>query len=139
MITKKQQQKKNKMVPTESEEQIAVISYASYMANRDPRYGLLYHIPNGGERSKAEAGRFRAEGVKSGVPDLCLPVAKGGYHGLYIELKRIKGGRISPAQTEWLASLNDEGYLALVAYGAEQAIKILDTYMEGRYVKTDDL
>ena len=67
-------------VPTESEEQQTLFSWATMQSGRYPELRLLYHIPNGGSRGKAEAGRFKAEGVKSGVPDLCLPVARGAYH-----------------------------------------------------------
>ena len=96
-------------VPTESEEQQMLMRWASLASGANPELRLLYHVPNGGSRGKAEAGRFRAEGVKSGVPDLCLPVARGKWHGLYIELKRTKGGRVSQAQREWLAALQREG------------------------------
>lgn len=87
---------KNKMpVPTEAQEQMTLFSWAAMQSGKYPELNLLYHVPNGGSRHKAEAGRLRAEGVKAGVPDLCLPVARGQYHGLYIELKRQRGGRTS--------------------------------------------
>lgn len=56
----------------------------------------MYHVPNGGKRSKSEAARFRAMGVKAGVPDMIAP-----YNGLYIELKRQRGGTVSAAQKQW--------------------------------------
>ena len=72
-------------VPTEDQEQIALFNWAAWMSNTKwPELELMYHVPNGGYRNKAEAGRFRAQGVKSGVPDIVLPVARGGWHGLYI-------------------------------------------------------
>lgn len=73
-------------VPTESVEQQCLFRWAAFQSGRFPELALLYHVPNGGSRKKAEAGRFRAEGVKAGVPDLCLPVARGGFHGLYIRV-----------------------------------------------------
>lgn len=118
-----------KAIPTEDQEQIAIINWTSYMANRDPRYGMIFHIANGGSRGKAEAGRFRAEGVKSGVPDLMLPVPSGIYAGLFIELKRVKGGKVSEAQKKWIADLNDNGYYACVCYGAEEAIDTIKRYL----------
>ena len=81
-------------VPTEADEQIALFEWAALQSGRFPELTLLHHVPNGGSRNKIEAARLRAQGVKSGVPDLCLPVARGGNHGLYIELKRQRGGRI---------------------------------------------
>lgn len=69
---------KNKMpVPTEAQEQMTLFSWAAMQSGKYPELNLLYHVPNGGSRHKAEAGRLRAEGVKAGVPDLCLPVARG--------------------------------------------------------------
>ena len=92
----------------------------------------MYHIPNGGSRSKSEAGHFKAEGVKAGVPDICLPVARSGYHGLYIELKRVKGGRVSTAQQGWIAALRDQGYYACVCKGWDDAAHVIKAYLEGR-------
>lgn len=117
-------------IPTESEEQMTLMSWASLASGAHPELRLLYHVPNGGSRGKAEAGRFRAEGVKSGVPDLCLPVARGEWHGLYIELKRTKGGHVSPEQERWISALREQGYAALVARGWEQAREIITEYLE---------
>lgn len=73
---------KNKMpVPTEAQEQMTLFSWAAMQSGKYPELNLLYHVPNGGSRHKAEAGRLRAEGVKAGVPDLCLPVARGHITG----------------------------------------------------------
>lgn len=72
---------------SEATEQQAVIRWAGYMSGRYPELELLYHIPNGGSRNKIEAANLKQQGVKSGVPDLCLPVGKGKYNGLYIEMK----------------------------------------------------
>ena len=69
-------------VPTESVEQQSLFRWAAYQSGKYPELKLLYHVPNGGSRNKAEAGRFKAEGVKAGVPDLCLPVPRGEFHGL---------------------------------------------------------
>ncbi len=117
---------------TESQEQQLLFEWAALSAGRWPELALMYHIPNGGSRSKSEAGRFRAEGVKAGVPDICLPVARGGYHGLYIELKRVKGGRVSTAQQGWIAALRDQGYYACVCKGWDDAAHVIKAYLEGR-------
>ena len=60
--------------PTEDEEQIALMKWAAVMSGRYPELRLMYHIPNGGARSKPEAARFKAMGVKKGVPDICIGV-----------------------------------------------------------------
>lgn len=120
---------------TESQEQQLLFEWAALSAGRWPELALMYHIPNGGSRSKSEAGRFKAEGVKAGVPDICLPVARGGYHGLYMELKRVKGGRVSPAQQGWIAALRDQGYYACVCKGWDDAAHIIKAYLENKIEK----
>lgn len=120
---------------TESQEQQLLFEWAALSAGRWPELALMYHIPNGGSRSKSEAGRFRAEGVKAGVPDICLPVALGGYHGLYIELKRVKGGRVSTAQQGWIAALRDQGYYACVCKGWDDAAHVIKKYLENKTEK----
>lgn len=72
---------------SESDEQSAVVDYC------DLKGIPCYHIPNGGLRSKREAARMKGQGVRPGVPDLCIPVARRGYHSLYIEMKAAEGGR----------------------------------------------
>lgn len=73
--------RENSPLPTEEDEQIALFLWAKMASATMPELDLLYHIPNGGSRGKAEAGRFKASGVKAGVPDIFLPVARGGKHG----------------------------------------------------------
>ena len=115
--------------PTEEQEQAAVFEWVTIMRNRLPELDLLHHIPNGGDRHPAVAAKLKAQGVKRGVPDLCLPVARGGFHGLYIELKRKKGGRVSEDQHGWLSELSAQGYRAEVCHGAEEACDVLYKYL----------
>ena len=96
-----------------------------------PELRLFHAIPNGGHRSRRTAGRLKAEGVRPGVPDYFLPVSRGGAHGLYIELKRTKGGRVEPEQKAWLDELNAQGYRAVVARGWEQAWDEIRDYLAG--------
>lgn len=116
-------------IPTEAQEQEALFMWARIQ--KYPELRLLYHIPNGGSRHKLEAVKLRAEGVKAGVPDLCLPVARGNYHGLYIELKRLKGGRASEYQKQWLKDLNEQGYMAVICCGWEDAAQTIKNYLKG--------
>ena len=118
-------------VPRESEEQEALMDWANRASGKWPELALLFHIPNGGSRNEIEAAHLRRQGVKAGVPDLCLPVARGGCHGLYIELKRRQGGRISPNQSAWLMALNAQGYAAVVCNGWESAKNEIERYLEG--------
>ena len=116
-------------VPTESNEQQTLFEWARRMEGRWPELRLLYHIPNEGKRSRATGARLRAEGLKSGVPDICLPVARGGHHGLYIELKRRRGARITQEQLDWVERLAGEGYVAAVCLGCDEAISLITQYM----------
>ena len=100
---------------------------------RCPELGLLFHIPNGGFRHPATAARMKALGVKPGVPDLFLPVARGDYYGLWIEMKRRKGGRVSEAQSEWLDALRRQGYKTIVCCGADAAIAAIEDYLGRRF------
>lgn len=118
--------------PTESEEQRALFHWAEYQRGNYPELSLLYHIPNGGKRSIREAVRFREEGVKAGVPDLCLPVARNGFHGLYIELKRTKGGRTTDCQKQWLNALSSQGYCTAVCSGWAEASQLIIRYLSGK-------
>lgn len=117
-----------RLYPTEEQEQTVVMHWAAMMTGRWPELRLLFHIPNGGKRSKSEAARFRAAGVRSGVPDLFLPCSRGGFHGLWIEMKAI-GGRVSREQEQWRKELMEQGYMSVVCYGAAAAIETIEKYM----------
>lgn len=119
------------VIPTEDEEQQALFEWAQYRKGRFPELETLYHIPNEGKRSAQTGARLKSMGLCAGVPDICLPVARGGYASLYIELKRIKGGKLSENQKEWLQKLNKWGCLAVRCDGWEQAAKVIETYLKG--------
>ncbi len=118
-------------IPTEDTEQAHIFAWAAWASGKYPELNLMHHIPNGGKRSKSEAARFKAQGVKAGVPDIFLPCARGGYHGLYIELKRTKGGKLSAAQKEWIDALRGQGYKVIVCYGFDEAREVIISYLEG--------
>jgi hypothetical protein len=115
---------------SEAQEQIVVMKWAELQSNKYPELNLLFHIPNGSYKSKAQAGLFKAMGLKSGVPDLFLPFASNGFHGLFIEMKTTKG-RASESQEWWIMELQKQGYLVKLARGCEQAIEMLKCYLEG--------
>lgn len=94
-----------------------------------PQYSeLLFAIPNGGKRSIKVARELKLEGVKSGVPDMMLAVARGGYHGLFIELKKI-GGRANANQKKWQKQLREQGYKSEVIEGWYNALAVLMDYL----------
>lgn len=81
-----------------------------------------FAVPNGGGRSKREAGRLKAEGVAAGVPDVVLPYARGPYHHGYCEMKRRVGGKVSKDQAIWIDFLKAQGCCVWVAKGAQEAV-----------------
>ena len=115
--------------PTEEQEQAAVMEWAMLMEKQYPELALLFHIPNGADRHPAVAAKLKKQGVKAGVPDLFLPVARGGFHGLWVEMKRQKGGRLSDEQKAWIEALTAEKYLAVRADGAEAACDVIYKYL----------
>jgi hypothetical protein len=122
------------MIPTEHESQCALFEWAGRQERRFPELRLMYAIPNGGLRHKKVAADLKAEGVKSGVPDVCLPVARGTWHGLYVEMKRKKTGRVSVSQAGWIEALADQGYRAEVCHSwTDAADLILDYLMSDKY------
>ena len=116
-------------IPTESQEQEALFRWANLQKAKYPELALLVHIPNGVYRNKAEAAHLKAQGVSAGFPDLVLPVARGGCHSLYIELKRSKNGRVTPEQAAWLECLAREGHCAAVCRGWLEAKDVIERYL----------
>ncbi|QHF50055.1 VRR-NUC domain-containing protein [Pseudomonas sp. S49] len=94
-------------------------------------FDLIYHVPNGGHRVKAVAAKLKAQGVKAGIPDLVLSMARGGYFGLYIEFKATppNDAAVSANQQERLRKLNDQGYLAIVCRGHFDAMEQIRAYL----------
>jgi len=118
---------------SELDEQIALFQFARVFAGRVPELDLLFHIANGGHRHKATAARLAQAGVRAGVPDILLPVARqqkdGTWrHGLWIELK-VGTGRTSAFQNWWLSALRAQGYQTCVAYGWVEAACAIVRYL----------
>ena len=113
---------------SEAVEQALLFRWADLNRGRLPELALMFHIPNGGTRNTVEAVHLKQQGVKPGVPDIFIPVARGRYHGMFIEMKADRG-RVSDAQKEWLSRLNDYGYHAVVCYGFEDARDEIETYL----------
>ena len=119
---------RRKPIPHEANEQEALFDWARLMRGKYPELDLLYHIPNGGSRNRLEAANLKHQGVKAGVPDLCLPVARGRYHGLYIEMKYGKN-KTSEEQNKWLDALAWQGHAVAVCYGWEKAQQLIVKYL----------
>lgn len=77
--------------------------------------------------------QMRMEGMKKGVPDVCLPVARGGYGALFIEMKRTRGGRLTQEQAQWAEGLRAMGNRVERCNGWEEAVRVIEDYLkEGR-------
>lgn len=116
---------------SEAQEQCKLIKWADKCVQMKihPELSTLYAVPNGGRRDKAEAAHLKRQGVRAGVPDLFLPVSRGSYHGLFIELKYGKN-KPTEKQTEWLKSLNEQGYAVAVCYGCDEASEKILKYLK---------
>lgn len=111
-------------------EQKAVFYWAALHQARVPELDMFYAIPNGRGRSKAEAGKLKAEGVKRGVPDIALDVARRGKHGLRIEMKAPGAlNTVSADQEIWIARLEAEGYEVHVCDRWQNAWNVLMDYL----------
>jgi hypothetical protein len=88
----------------------------------------LFAVPNGGYRTPSTAAKIKAEGALPGVSDLILLIARGGYHGLLVELKTDKG-RQSEAQREWQRLIEADGYKYVVVRSIEEFIKVVEAYL----------
>lgn len=132
---------------TEDGHQLALFCWISLLNNGGypeliayPELNRLFHIPNGGSRHKAEAAKLKGMGVKAGVPDLLLPVKRGIYSGLFVELKKLKtvlkSNResrekfTSNEQDDWITYLKSQGFGACVCHGWEAARDTLIKYIE---------
>lgn len=89
---------------------------------------LLMAFPLQGKRTKANASRMKAEGMRAGTPDMLLNLARGRYHGLWVEFKR-PDGTLTDSQKDMLADLSAEGYAAFACYGLDAAQKLIRRYL----------
>ena len=117
-------------VPTESDEQKWLFQWAADVLGKYPELALMFHIPNEGKRSSRTGALMRREGLKRGVPDIFLPVPRGKYHGLFIELKRTKNSSVSDDQKGWLEALRRQGYDAHICKGWVEAAEAIERYLK---------
>jgi len=110
---------------SEDEEQIALVDWLNLKKDIP-----FYHIPNGGQRDAREGAKLKRMGVSAGAPDLCIPMARKGHHGLYIELKREEGGVLSDAQKKWRDILIKQGYAWYECKGFEHAKDVICYYLD---------
>ena len=118
---------KKRNAQPEAAEQENVIKWARDNEKNYPFLWLLHSSLNGVRLSKIQAGKAKASGMLSGVPDLFLPVPRGSFCGLYIEMKSATG-RIMPSQSRYLKAVSDFGYNAVVCYSSSEAIETIENY-----------
>lgn len=112
---------------SESLEQQKIFAWAEQMAYAYPDLDLMYHIPNEGKRSIYTGNKLKKEGLKKGVPDICLPVPSGKYAGLYIEMK-FGNNKTTSEQENYLYRLSKRGYAVKVCYSSEEGINTIKQY-----------
>lgn len=117
-------------IPLEEQEQAALIQWAKAQRGRYPDLDLLYHVPNEGMRGIIGGVKMQHMGLKKGVPDLCLPVPVGAYHGMYIEMKRQKGTTPTDEQVWWLEALSRNGYCVCWCRGWQEAANAILDYLK---------
>ena len=113
----------------EGNEQTILFTWIDLQYPRESK--LIYHVPNGGHRHKATAGKLKGQGVRAGMPDINVDIARGGYFGMRIEFKATPphDAAVSPSQLAALQRLTDQGYLAIVCRGVHDAREHLTAYL----------
>jgi hypothetical protein len=90
---------------------------------------LIHHSPNGGKRDAREAARFKTMGTVSGFPDLFIPIAKHGFHGLFIEMKA-GSNKLTKNQHNVISILKESGYKCEVCYNLDEFMKVVNEYLK---------
>lgn len=115
------------MKKSETTEQIILFNWTKTIEHILPELKLMYHVPNEGKRKNGAV--LKAMGMKSGVPDVVLPVVKNGFPGLYIEMK-FKNNKTTPEQAAFMTALRQQGYQTAVCYSAEEAKEEILNYLQ---------
>lgn len=121
---------KQRKRPSDNEHRIqcACIKLFRYLY---PHY-IIYAIPNGGQRNAIVAAKLKAEGVLAGIPDIHIPMARNGYHSLYIEMKNGNKGTISDKQKDMIEKLKAEGNKVVVCRSVEEFEKEIKEYFNSK-------
>lgn len=122
--------------------QVGVFQWIDLQKEIYPALKNAFAIPNGGSRNKLEAANLKREGVRAGVPDICLAFPSNGFHGLFIEhkakkgklskdkvIKKKHGSRIREGQETWFKRLSGCGYRCEVSRSIDQSILIIKGYL----------
>lgn len=119
---------KDMKVMPEWKEQTYVVDWAHlHPIVRDYILGIF----NEGQRSAIRSAVMKRMGLRPGVCDLFIAYPAHGKHGMWLEMKKRRGSKISAEQRTWVNRMNSVGYVAVICYGWEQAVKAIAQYMAG--------
>lgn len=114
---------------TEAQAQSNIFKWANAMATYYPELMLLNASLNGIRTEPRTKRMMYSQGMKKGYPDMFLPVARHGMHGLFIELKRDGKCKPTPEQVDWIKKLLEQGYEACVCFGEQDAMETIKSYL----------
>lgn len=112
-------------IPSEHQEQKALFQWIKLNEPKYKHLELAHASMNAGGRNPRLA---KESGIKAGVPDVLIPVPKRGFCGLFIEMKRVKGGVVSKEQKWFIEELEKIGYCARVCRGYIEAVALIKWY-----------
>jgi hypothetical protein len=126
------------MYNREMEEQGYLMNWAKFHEAQYPELKWLYHIPNGaGKLSYRQAAMLKKGGVKRGVLDLFLPTMRGGFGGMYIEMK-YGSNTLTPEQRIFKQDMFSAGYFCVVCYSWQEAVEHIEKYLKEGYVRKEE-
>lgn len=125
------------MALMEADLQKAIVRWADTLIPKIPEFRWLHAVPNGGKRNSFEAQGLKDQGVKAGILDLSLDVARGGYHGLKAELKRPGGNCLppTPEQLEYMIFCEQQGYFCFISNDFDHIKETLLRYIGGGIIR----
>ena len=113
---------------SEHDEQATFFAILERNEKQFPFLKWVFAIPNGGHRHPATARRLKAEGVKAGVHDVCIPIPRKDYHGAFIEFKFGKN-KSTPAQDDFAAFLIWQNYRTRTVYSCDDGLDFIEDYL----------
>ncbi|MCM1577044.1 MAG: VRR-NUC domain-containing protein [Bacteroides sp.] len=120
----------NNLRKAASSEHALQVACVNWFRMQYSRYAdLLLAIPNGGQRDIRVARKLKDEGTLAGVPDLFLALPRGEHHGLWIEMKNGKVGRVSESQTKMMHTFTQQGYVCAVCRSFDEFVQIIQQYI----------
>lgn len=114
---------------SEAQHQTFVFQVLQLNERKYPFLKWIYAVPNGGHRHPAVAAQMKAQGVKRGISDICIPIPKKDYHGCYIEMKMV-GKKLTPEQAEFAAFIMENDYEFAMCLTCDQVLETIENYLQ---------